>query len=59
MQRISVDLPVPDGPMIAVMPRPAIVSDTSFSTGRPGAIFLAQVADVERPAGIGAGRRVV
>ncbi len=24
-QRISVDLPVPDGPMIAVMPRAAIV----------------------------------
>src|SRR6185436_11181231 len=35
MQRIRVDLPVPDGPMIAVMPRPANVSEISFRTGWP------------------------
>src|SRR5713226_5177305 len=32
MQRTSVDFPVPDGPMIAVMPRPSTLSDTSLST---------------------------
>src|SRR4051812_33071848 len=35
MQRISVDLPVPDGPMIAVTPVGAIVRLTSMSTGTP------------------------
>src|SRR3979411_564495 len=40
MHRTSVDLPVPDGPMIAVMPRPATVSETSLSTGFPGRYSL-------------------
>ena len=35
MQRISVDLPVPDAPMIAVIPRAAISRLTSCSTGVP------------------------
>src|SRR6266581_717319 len=35
MQRISVLLPVPDGPMIAVMPRAAMSRLMSFSTGLP------------------------
>src|SRR4051812_22425782 len=40
MHRTSVDLPVPDGPMIAVMPRPSTVSETSLSTGCPGRYSL-------------------
>src|SRR4051812_42370332 len=40
MDRTSVDLPVPDGPMIAVMPRPSTVSETSLSTGCPGRYSL-------------------
>src|SRR5262249_8031813 len=35
MQRTSVDLPVPEGPMMAVRPRPSIVRETSRSTGSP------------------------
>src|SRR5262245_36481908 len=35
MQRTSVDLPVPEGPMIAVIPRPSTLSETSLSTGCP------------------------
>ena len=58
MQRISVDLPVPDGPMIAVMPRPATVSDTSLQHRLAGAVFLAQVADDQRAVETaGCGRR--
>src|SRR5215203_6737243 len=40
MQRISVDLPVPDGPMTAVMPRPGMARSMSFSTGTPGRYSL-------------------
>ena len=40
MQRISVDLPVPEGPMIAVMPRPSTLSETSLSTGWPARYSL-------------------
>src|SRR5256714_5070615 len=32
MQRTSVDLPAPDGPITAVMPRPSSASDTFLST---------------------------
>src|SRR5437762_9179358 len=42
MQRISVLLPVPDGPMIAVMPRAAMSRLTSFKTGLPGTYDLAR-----------------
>src|SRR5688500_2818108 len=40
MQRTRVDLPVPDGPMIAVRPRPSTVIDTSRSTGWPARYSL-------------------
>ena len=51
MQRISVDLPVPDGPMIAVMPRPSTVSETFFSTGWPARYSLRRLRITsERPA---------
>src|SRR5215204_1461362 len=40
MQRISVDLPVPDGPMTAVMPRPGMARSMSFRTGTPGRYSL-------------------
>jgi len=36
MQRISVLLPVPDGPMIAVTPSAAISTSMSCRTGLPG-----------------------
>ena len=36
MQRISVLLPVPEGPMIAVMPCAAISTSMSCRTGLPG-----------------------
>jgi hypothetical protein len=35
MQRMSVDLPVPEGPMIAVMPLSAKVSEMLLRTGTP------------------------
>ena len=35
MQRTSVDFPVPDGPMMAVMPDPAISAEMPLSTGFP------------------------
>jgi hypothetical protein len=35
MQRISVDLPVPDGPMIATMPGSETLSEMSRRTGWP------------------------
>src|SRR5438132_572565 len=40
MQRINVLLPVPDGPMIAVMPRAAMSRLMSFKTGLPGTYDL-------------------
>jgi hypothetical protein len=36
MQRISVDLPVPDGPMMAVIPWPSDGQVDVGSTGLPG-----------------------
>src|SRR6476620_5182025 len=40
MQRTSVDLPVPDGPMIAVSPRPSMSSETFLRTGSPARYSL-------------------
>src|SRR6266702_2752329 len=40
MQRISVDLPAPEGPMIAVNPRPSTSSETPLSTGSPARYSL-------------------
>jgi hypothetical protein len=40
MQRTSVDLPVPDGPIIAVMPEPAISTDMLVKTGFPATYDL-------------------
>src|SRR4029077_4466111 len=35
MQRVNVDFPMPEGSMIAVVPRPSTVSETSLRTGWP------------------------
>ena len=48
MQRISVLLPVPDGPMMAVRPEPGKVRSMPRSTGWPCAIFLGKIAHDER-----------
>jgi hypothetical protein len=40
MQRINVDFPVPDGPMMAISPRLSISSETSRSTGCPARYSL-------------------
>ncbi len=46
MQRINVDLPVPDAPMIAVIPRVSISTLTSLSTGVPATYDLERCLSV-------------
>ena len=49
MQRISVDLPVPDGPMIAVSPQLRDLKRDVAQHRLAGAVLLAELVDDKRP----------